>query len=43
MFTGNENGFLGWEMMIETEKVTAMKVKHQSKSITGLSWFERIY
>lgn len=28
--------------MIETEKVTAMKVKHQSKSSTGLSWFERI-
>lgn len=28
--------------MIGTEKVTALKAKHQSKSSTGLSWFERI-
>lgn len=28
--------------MIETEKVTAMNAKLQSKSSTGLSWFERI-
>ncbi|TWG73339.1 putative glucitol transport protein GutA [Bacillus subtilis J27] len=28
--------------MIETEKVTAMNAKRQSKSSTGLSWFERI-
>lgn len=42
LFTGNENGFLGWEMMIETEKVTTLKAKHQSKSSTSLSRFERI-
>lgn len=29
-------------MMIETEKVTTLKAKHQSKSSTSLSWFERI-